>query len=178
MKNKIFFAVCFTLMLLVNCDSKPEAPNNPSHIENERDSESFYDFSFSIDIMDERHGVVENIYYNEFLTKNKDSCYIQHSVFFNEANKEKYRIPKTQTIKVSTAKMDSIYNIISNTLTPKYGRNKSTEKIPKIKSYDDEWKTCKIKLDLKFRGNIYETHTYSYQEIYKYILENSDKVDF
>lgn len=160
------------LTLMVGCEYKSETPNSAQNNANSSDSVSFYDFSFLIEVVNERYGVVEIIYYNEFLTKNKDSCFIQHHIFADESTNEQYKVPKRQTITVSAAKMDSVYHIIANTVTPKYLRNKSIQKVPPIKSIDDEWKICKIKLDLKLRGNIYETEDPNYQHLIRYILKN------
>ncbi len=130
--NPLITALFFIFLSLVSCDHKSKAPESTQYNSDSSDSVSFYDFSFMMEVVDERYGVVENIKYDGFLTQNKDSCFIQHHIFVDESNNE-YKVPKQQTIRISVSKMDSVYHIIANTVTPKYLRNKINTESPSNK---------------------------------------------
>lgn len=155
MKNRSYM-ICFLLFLIFifSCGDKKTMQKNYKQ-------NSFYDFEFFIEIIDERFGVVESFKYDGDNNLQKNVLSISHT-YLKDDNIEH------ATIKISKRQMDSLFAKISNELRPNYLNNLDTINVPQPESYDDEWKICMIELDLKHRGGRYV----KYQTKYKYFIKN------
>lgn len=153
MRNNVFiFTLC---IFLISCNKKQDIHFKDSTSTIINDNISFYDFDFLIQIEDERFGVIESYKYIGNADETLDSCLVIHEKLSSN-NKMVY-----DSIKISKAKMDLIYGLIAEELTPP-DNNKSSEKIPTPKTYDNEWTFCTIKLNLKHRGEKYNTSLKNY----------------
>lgn len=137
MKNKLIYLLI--VLVFINCSKNNDAEKKHTKLN------SFYDFNFLIQIDDERYGIVESYEYNGSKILQDDSLLIYHKENVNDKI-------VFDTIKISKKKMDTLYSKITQELKPSYQNNKATEVIPRPPSGDDEWRRCKIELDLIFRG--------------------------
>lgn len=139
MKNKFMYLLI--VFIFIDCSKKQDVDKQNEKLK------SFYDFNFLIQVDDERYGIVESYEYQGAEILQGDSLLVYHKENVN--NKILF-----DTIKISKQKMDTLYAKISQELKPSYQYNKDVDVIPNPPSsyYDDEWKQCKIELDLKFRG--------------------------
>ena len=156
MKNKFMYLL--VIFIFIDCSKKQDADKQNEKLK------SFYDFNFLIQVDDERYGVVESYEYRGIENLEKDSLLVYCRKNLN--NKILF-----DTVKISKQKMDTIYSKITQELKPSYQENKDLEIIPKPPSSlsSDEWKQCKIELDLPFREGRKYILT---QTNYKRFMEN------
>lgn len=153
MRNNIFIATLF--IFLISCNKKQDIHFKDNSNTLIKDSASFYDFDFLIQIEDERIGVIESFKYIGNVDDTSDSCIVIHEKLSNN-NKMDY-----DSLNISKAKMDLTYALIAEKLTP-LDNNKSSEKIPAPKTFDNEWTFCTITLNLKHRGEKYNASLKNY----------------
>ncbi|KFC24185.1 hypothetical protein IO90_02445 [Chryseobacterium sp. FH1] len=133
------FTYLLIIFIFIDCSKKQVVDKQNEKLK------SFYDFKFLIQVDDERYGVVESYEYKGIENLEKDSLLVYCKKNVN--NKILF-----DTTKISKQKMDTLYSKITQELEPIYKDNKANEVIPRPPSGDDEWKRCKIELDLLFRG--------------------------
>ena len=152
-RNNIYIATL--CILLISCNKKQDINFKDNYSTIIKDSISFYDFDFLIQIEDERIGTIESFKYMGNADETLDSCIVIHEILSSN-NKIDY-----DSLKISKAKMDLTYALIAEELTPQKN-NKSILKIPTPKTYENEWTFCTIKLNLKHRGEKYSTSLKNY----------------
>lgn len=137
MKNCLTYIL--VIFIFIDCSEKQDADKQNEKLN------SFYDFNFLIQVDDERYGVIESYEYKGTEIAQNDSLLVYHKENMNDKL-------VVDTIKISKKKMDTLFSNITQELKPSYQNNKAMDVVPRPPFGDDEWKQCKIELDLKFRG--------------------------
>lgn len=169
--KKIMFITLSIMLVFFSCkiDKKVELENDKNKIDINK--YHFYDFNFKITIYNNPVGVSKEIIY-QYDPKNKKDNKLKISYFnYHDENNKKFKEPVERDFYISEGKMDSCFEAITEKITPNFLTNKSNKEIPPPPTSSNEWKYCKVELDLLYRGDKYVC-TSSNTDIFYHLLES------